>query len=245
MAHRERADILLVKQGLVQSRARAQDEIKSGHVRANGTLVTKAGDLIDAEAELTIENQNPWVSRSALKLIHALDHFNIDPKDKIVLDIGASTGGFTQVCLARAARRVYAIDVGQGQLSPIVATDQRVVSLEKTDSRNLLSDSFTDQPTLIVCDVSFISLEKALVPALDLVSKGAILIALIKPQFEAGPENVGKGGIVHDIRVHEEVVARIRNWLGERPGWQVIGVTESPIEGGDGNKEFLIAARRS
>jgi 23S rRNA (cytidine1920-2'-O)/16S rRNA (cytidine1409-2'-O)-methyltransferase len=241
---RERIDILLVRRRLVQSRARAQDEIKSGHVFADGKRIAKSGELVSIDAELSLKEPNPWVSRGALKLVHALDHFKIDVGGRIVLDIGAATGGFTQVCLSRGATRVYAVDVGHGQLSPPLRTDSRVVAIEHTDARRLTRNEIPDPVDIIVCDVSFIGLEKALSPALDLTANHATLVALIKPQFEAGPDKVGKGGIVRDPRVQEEAVARVRDWLGRLPGWQVIGATESPIEGGDGNKEFLIAARR-
>jgi 23S rRNA (cytidine1920-2'-O)/16S rRNA (cytidine1409-2'-O)-methyltransferase len=241
---RERIDLLLVKRGLVQSRARAQDEIKAGHVLADGKVVAKSGELIASDADITIEQQNPFVSRAALKLAHALDHFNIEVSDKIVLDIGASTGGFTQVCLGRGAKRVYAVDVGHRQLAPLLREEARVVALEDTDIRHLTRAEIGEPIDLIVCDVSFIGLEKALTPALDLAAESAVVIALIKPQFEAGPGKVGKGGIIKDERVQEEIVTRIRDWLGEQRGWRVLGVTESPIEGGDGNKEFLIAAWR-
>jgi 23S rRNA (cytidine1920-2'-O)/16S rRNA (cytidine1409-2'-O)-methyltransferase len=241
---RERVDILLVKRGLVQSRARAQDEIKAGHVFADGKRIAKSGELVSSDANLSVNERNPFVSRGALKLAHALDHFAIAVSDKIVLDIGASTGGFTEVCITRGAKRVYAVDVGHGQLAPALRSDSRVVALEGQDVRQLTRSEIKDPVDIIVCDVSFIGLEKALSPALDLASESTILVALIKPQFEAGPENVGKGGIVKDARVQEEIVARIRDWLGRQPGWRVLGVIESPIEGGDGNREFLIAARR-
>lgn len=241
---RERADQLLVKRGLVRSRARAQDEIKAGHVRADGQIIDKPGALIAADAEITIENENPFVSRGALKLAHALDHFEIDPTDKTVLDIGASTGGFTQLCLARGAAKVYAVDVGEGQLAPELQNDSRIVQLPKTDARSLTKAVIDTAPDLIVCDVSFISLEKALTAALDLAAPQAILVALIKPQFEAGREHIASGGIVRSAEIRHEVVARIRDWLNEQPGWRVQGVIESPIEGGDGNREYLAAAQR-
>jgi 23S rRNA (cytidine1920-2'-O)/16S rRNA (cytidine1409-2'-O)-methyltransferase len=241
---RERIDLLLVKRGLVQSRARAQDEIKAGHVRADGKVVEKSGELVASDADISITRQNPFVSRGALKLVHALDHFGITVSGKVVLDIGASTGGFTHVCLARGAERVYAVDVGHEQLAPSIRGDDRVVTIEDKDIRQLSRVDIGEPIDLIVCDVSFIGLEKALTPALEFAAESATVVALIKPQFEAGPDKVGKGGLVKDPRVQEEIVARIRDWLGAQPGWQVLGVTESPIEGGDGNKEFLIAAQR-
>lgn len=242
---RERADQLLVKRGLVRSRARAQDEIKAGHVRADGERIDKPGQLIAPTANLTLENENPYVSRGALKLAHALDHFKIDPTDKTVLDIGASTGGFTQLCLARGAAKIYAVDVGEGQLAPELQTDSRIVQLPKTDARALNKAIIDTAPNLIVCDVSFISLEKALTAALALAAPQAILVALIKPQFEAGREHIASGGIVRAAEVREAVAARIRDWLNEQPNWRVDGVIESPIEGGDGNREYLVAARRT
>ncbi len=187
--------------------------------------------------------EHPWVSRGGIKLAHGLDHFAIDPAGLVVLDIGASTGGFTDVALSRGAAKVYAVDVGHGQLAWKLRNDPRVVVLEKTNARHLTRDQVPDPAGLVVCDASFIGLETVLPAPLSLAAPGARLVALIKPQFEVGPARVGKGGVVRDDALHEEVCARIAAWLPAR-GWSVLGLTESPIRGPEGNKEFLIAARR-
>jgi 23S rRNA (cytidine1920-2'-O)/16S rRNA (cytidine1409-2'-O)-methyltransferase len=186
---------------------------------------------------------HPWVGRGALKLVHALDAWDIAVADKVVLDVGASTGGFTEVCLDRGAARVYAVDVGRGQLHPKVAADPRVVSLEATDARDLTSDLIPQAPDLIVTDVSFISLAKALPAALALAARGANLVALVKPQFEVGPERVGKGGVVTDPAAQAAAVEGVAGFL-KASGWTVLATVESPIEGGDGNREYLVWATR-
>jgi 23S rRNA (cytidine1920-2'-O)/16S rRNA (cytidine1409-2'-O)-methyltransferase len=184
---------------------------------------------------------HPWVGRGALKLVHALDLWSVPVAGKIVLDVGASTGGFAEVCLDRGAGRVYAVDVGRGQLHPKVAADPRVVSLEATDARALTADLIPQAPDLIVADVSFISLSKALPAALALAAPGARLVALVKPQFEVGPERVGKGGIVTDPQAQDGALAGVMGFL-EGAGWSVEGHAESPVTGGDGNREFLVLA---
>ena len=196
--------------------------------------------MAESSAIRLIADPNPWVSRAALKLVHALDSFGLEPQGT-ALDLGASTGGFTQVLLARGAERVHAIDVGHGQLDPSVASDPRVIMHEGVNARDLTALNLAP-PDWITADLSFISLEKALPPALALARPGATLVALIKPQFEAGPAHVGKGGIVRDPAIHALVRQRIRSFL-ESAGWRVTGEAASPIEGGDGNREFLIAAR--
>ncbi len=236
-----RADLLAVEQGLFRSRNPAQAEIRAGHISSRERKVESASDMLDAAVKLTLKARaNPYVSRGALKLVHALDAFGVDPKGLICLDVGASTGGFTQVLLQRGAKKVFAVDVGTGQLAAEVKRDERVVSLEKTDARNLTRTEIVEQPDLIVADVSFISLQLALPRPLSLAAKGAALIALVKPQFEAGRGNVGKG-VVRDTLTQREVVARIGVWLGAA-GWTVKGTTPSPVTGGDGNQEFLLWA---
>jgi len=203
-------------------------------------LVRKPAQIVDAGARVAVTAEpNPWVSRAALKLVHALDVFGLVPHG-VALDVGASTGGFTEVLLARGADRVFALDVGHGQLHPAIAADPRVISLERINARDIPA-GLVLPVDWIVADVSFISLEKALPAALALARPGAVLVALIKPQFEAGPGVVGKSGIIRDPKVHDTVCSRIREWL-TRLDWQVTGLTPSPIEGGDGNREFLIAA---
>jgi 23S rRNA (cytidine1920-2'-O)/16S rRNA (cytidine1409-2'-O)-methyltransferase len=239
---KKRIDVLLVERGLFESRAKAQAAIEAGGVRANGGAVSKASDMVDEDAEIQAEAAHPWVGRGALKLAHALAHWLISPVDKVVLDIGASTGGFTQVCLAGGAERVYAVDVGRGQLHQQVAGDPRVINLEGLDARRLNAEVIPEPPELIVCDASFIGLEKALPAALQLAAPGADLIALVKPQFEVGPDKVGKGGVVKDESARQAALEGVRGFL-EGAGWRVQGTIDSPVEGADGNREYLIHAR--
>jgi len=238
MMKRKRADLLLVERGLFESRARAQAAIAAGRVTADGVVLRRPSDEIAAGAVLDAAPEHPWVSRGGLKLVAALDHFGFDPAKRICLDVGASTGGFTDVLRARGARRVYAVDVGRGQLHPKLRGDPAVVSLEQTDIRTL--DPFAEPPDLAVVDVSFISLRLVL-PAVDrLLRRPAQLVALIKPQFEAGRGHVKKG-IVRDAAVHAAVCDDIAAFAVSL-GWDVIGVMPSPIEGGEGNREFLLGA---
>ena len=237
---RLRLDKRLVALGLAESRSRAQSLIRDGVVAIDGAVVRRASSTVDGEVSV-LSDPNPWVSRAALKLIHALDEFDLAPSG-IAADIGASTGGFTQVLLARGAREVHAIDVGHGQLHPRVAALPGVHNHEGVNARALPAGLL---PSLdwIVADASFISLTKVLPPVLRLARPDAHLVALIKPQFEAGPDRVGKGGIVSDPAVHAEVRESVRAFLtGE--GWRVLGEVESPITGSDGNREFLIVARQ-
>ena len=201
----------------------------------------KASDLIDETAEIVAAPAHPWVGRGALKLVHALDLWPIAVEGRVVLDVGASTGGFTEVCLARRARRVFAVDVGRGQLHPSLGSDSRVDGLEATDARDLTADLIPEAPGLVVSDVSFIGLAKALPAALALAAEGADLVALVKPQFEVGPARVGKGGLVKDEVARIEALERVKEFL-EAAGWTVQGTAPSPIEGGDGNREYLVWA---
>jgi 23S rRNA (cytidine1920-2'-O)/16S rRNA (cytidine1409-2'-O)-methyltransferase len=240
-----RVDKLLVDRGLAESRAKAQALIMAGKVYSGDRRIAKAGDLLPDEAPLELKGQDhPWVSRGGLKLAHALAEFGLDPRGAIAIDVGASTGGFTDVLLAHGAAKVYAVDVGHGQLAWKLRNDPRVVVLERTNARRLSPAEIPGPVDWIVCDASFIGLETVLPAALGLAAPGAVVVALIKPQFEVGPDRVGKGGVVRDPALHEEVCARIRAWFARQPGWTVIGLTESPILGPEGNKEFLIAARR-
>ncbi|MHB1218652.1 MAG: TlyA family RNA methyltransferase [Alphaproteobacteria bacterium] len=241
---RMRADALVQARGLVESRARAQSLIIAGKVMTGDRRVEKPGQLLAADAPLALKApDHPWVSRGGLKLVRALDHFRIDPSGFVCLDIGASTGGFTDVLLSRGAARVYAVDVGHGQLAWKLRQDPRVMVLERTNARRLTRAEVPDEIGLVVCDASFIGLEIVLPAPLALAASGARLVALIKPQFEVGKGQVGKGGIVRDPVLHNEVCARIRSWLAAA-GWMVENVIDSPIEGQDGNKEFLVAARK-
>lgn len=238
-----RADALMVVRGLAESRTRAQAMILAGVVESSGRRVEKPGDTLVADAELSVRGaDHPWVSRGGVKLSHGLDHFAIDPKGLVCLDVGASTGGFTDVLLSRGASRIYAVDVGHGQLAWKLRQDPRVVVLERTNARYLTRAEIPDAPALVVCDASFIGLEVVLPAALDLAADSAVLVALIKPQFEAGKGRT-KGGVVRDPDIHAEVCARVRSWI-ESKGWDVLGVVESPLLGPEGNKEFLLAARR-
>jgi 23S rRNA (cytidine1920-2'-O)/16S rRNA (cytidine1409-2'-O)-methyltransferase len=244
--------VALVERGLAESRARAQALVMAGKVFSGDKRLDKPGATVAADAALEVRGaDHPWVSRGGVKLAHALDHFAIDPAGKVCLDVGASTGGFTDVLLARGAARVYAVDVGHNQLAWKLRSDPRVVSMEGVNARSL---TLPEAPAVIVCDVSFIGLETALPAALALAAPacaaeaasarrrpGAHLVTLIKPQFEAGRDQVGKGGIVRDPAVHEAVCRRIEAWVAAR-GWTVLGMIESPITGQEGNREFLLAA---
>jgi len=238
-----RLDQLLVERGLAESRSRAQAMVMAGTVYSETRRLDKAGQQVGPDIAIEIKGQDhPWVSRGGLKLAHALKHFAIDPDGLVCLDVGASTGGFTDVLLAQGAARVYAVDVGHGQLAWKLREDARVVVLERTNARNLSAEQVPEAIELIVCDASFIGLQTVLVAPLVLAAPGARLVALIKPQFEVGKGRVGKGGVVRDPALHEEVCERIQGWLSARPGWRVLGITESPIKGPEGNVEFLIAA---
>jgi 23S rRNA (cytidine1920-2'-O)/16S rRNA (cytidine1409-2'-O)-methyltransferase len=242
---KQRADVVLVDRGLAESRTRAQALILAGKVFSGEKRVAKAGDLLAEGTPLEVRGQDhPWVSRGGVKLAHALEVFGLDPAGRIGLDVGASTGGFTDVLLTRGATKVYAVDVGHGQLAWKLRGDPRVVVLERTNARHLTAGQVPEPPGVVVCDASFIGLRTVLPAALALAAPGAFAVALIKPQFEAGPEQVGKGGVVRDPAVHEAVCETIRAWWSALPGWHVLGIDASPITGPEGNREFLIAALR-
>ncbi len=211
---------------------------------ADGRPVAKASELIEDTAVVEAVAAHPWVGRGALKLVHALELWPVPVAGRVVLDVGASTGGFTEVCLSHGAAKVYAVDVGRGQLHPRIAADPRVVAMEATDARDLTPVLIPEPPGVIVTDVSFISLEKALPAALGLAAAGADLIALVKPQFEVGREHVGKGGVVTDAAARARALDAVRAFV-ERRGWRVREVADSPIAGGDGNREFLLWAAYS
>jgi 23S rRNA (cytidine1920-2'-O)/16S rRNA (cytidine1409-2'-O)-methyltransferase len=237
-----RADVFLVENGYAASRAEAQAAIAAGTVTADGRAVIKPAQTLTAEMQIVYAPAHPYVSRGAVKLAAALDRFALSPQGLTCLDIGASTGGFTQVLLERGAARVFAVDVGHGQLHAKVAADPRVISLENTNARELSPVVLGEEPQAIVADVSFISLKLALPRALTMASSGAWLVALVKPQFEAGKENIGKGGIVRDEAAARAALDSIAQFLAEH--WTVLGTMDSPILGGAGNREFLIAARK-
>ena len=243
---KKRADLVMVERGLADSRSRAAALILAGKVFSGERRIEKAGELVAEGAALELRGQDhPWVSRGGVKLAFALDFFAIDPKGRICLDLGASTGGFTDVLLARGAAKVYAVDVGHGQLAWKLRQDPRVVVLERLNARNLTREKLPEPPSLIVCDASFIGLATVLDRPLSLAAEKAELVALVKPQFEVGRKAVGKGGIVRDAAEREAACARVALWLGNRPGWRVLGLAESPITGMDGNIEYLIAARHA
>src|SRR5437870_237669 len=245
MPTKRRADQLLVDQGLAESRAKAQALILAGLVSASGRRIDKPGTALAEDTELTLAGRDhPWVSRGGVKLAFALDHFAIDPGGMIALDVGASTGGFTDVLLARGAARVHSVDVGRGQLAWKLRQDPRVVVHEGVNARYLSHPEIPEPIDLVTCDASFIGLATVLPAPLALTVERAALVALLKPQFEAGPGEVGKGGVVRDPAVHRTVCERIAAWIGAQPGWSVSGIAESPITGPAGNREFLIHARK-
>src|SRR6266404_4514156 len=237
-----RLDVALVERGLAETRAAAQRLVMAGLVFSGDRRLDKAGQSIAPDVELEVRGQpHPYVSRGGMKLEKALDHFAIPVAGSIALDVGASTGGFTDLLLQRGAARVYAIDVGTNQLAWKLRSDPRVLSMEKTNIRDVTRKEVPEPIDLIVCDASFIGLRTALPAALVLAAPGAHLVALIKPQFEVGKGRVGKGGLVREPELHKEVCETISAWLARQRGWKVQGVIESPITGAEGNKEFLIA----
>jgi 23S rRNA (cytidine1920-2'-O)/16S rRNA (cytidine1409-2'-O)-methyltransferase len=241
---KQRADQLLVDRGLVESRSKAQALILAGLVFSGERKIDKAGQALAEDAPLEVRGkEHPWVSRGGIKLAHGLDHFEWDVTGAVALDVGSSTGGFTDVLLQRGAAKVFAIDVGTNQLAWKLRQDPRVVVHEQTNARYLTDDVITEPVDIIVCDASFISLAKVLDTALNFAKPDGRLIALVKPQFEAERAEIGKGGVVRDPAVHDRVCRQVAEWLESR-GWTVIGLTRSPITGPEGNVEFLIAAGR-
>jgi 23S rRNA (cytidine1920-2'-O)/16S rRNA (cytidine1409-2'-O)-methyltransferase len=239
-----RADQLLVSRGLAESRSRAQALIMAGAVFSGEKKLAKAGDLLVEDAPLEVRGKDhPWVSRGGVKLDHGLRHFGFDVTGAVALDVGSSTGGFTDVLLSRGAAKVYAVDVGTNQLAWKLRQDPRVIVHEQTNARNLDRSIIAEPVDVVVCDASFIGLAKVLEAVLRLARSGARLVALIKPQFEAGREEVGKGGVVRDPVVHKRVCADAKAWV-ESQGWTVLGITPSPIVGPEGNIEFLLGAEK-
>jgi 23S rRNA (cytidine1920-2'-O)/16S rRNA (cytidine1409-2'-O)-methyltransferase len=240
-----RADQLLVSRGLAESRTRAQALIMAGTVFSGGRKLAKAGEMLGEDAALEVRGKDhPWVSRGGIKLDHGLTHFGFDVAGAVALDVGSSTGGFTDVLLSRGAAKVYAVDVGTNQLAWKLRQDPRVVVHEQTNARNLDSSIVPEPVDVIVCDASFIGLAKVLEAPLRLAKPGAKLVALIKPQFEAGREEVGKGGVVRDPAVHERVCADAAAWV-ETQGWADVAVTPSPIVGPEGNVDYLLGALKN
>jgi 23S rRNA (cytidine1920-2'-O)/16S rRNA (cytidine1409-2'-O)-methyltransferase len=241
---KQRVDQALVDRGLADSRSRAQALIMAGLVFTGERKVAKAGETIAPDAPLEVRGKDhPWVSRGGLKLVGGLDHFQLDPTGATCLDVGSSTGGFTDVLLSRGAEKVYAVDVGTNQLAWRLRQDARVIVLEQTNARHLTPELIPEPIDLLVCDASFIALHKVLDKAVDLVRPSGHALLLVKPQFEAGRGEVGKGGVVRDAAIHARVCDEVARWFTSR-GWNVLGVTESPITGPEGNVEFLLAARK-
>jgi 23S rRNA (cytidine1920-2'-O)/16S rRNA (cytidine1409-2'-O)-methyltransferase len=243
-AGKTRIDQLLVERGLVESRARAQALILAGLVFVGETKIAKAGQTVPIDAAIDVRGRDhPWVSRGGIKLAHAIAHFGLDPKGVTAMDIGSSTGGFTDVLLQQGAAHVFAVDSGTNQLAWKLRQDPRVTVLEQTSARILTSAQIDRPATWVVCDASFIALAKVLEVPLALAARPTRLVALIKPQFEVGRGEVGKGGVVRDPALHARVCGEVRDWL-ESAGWDVQGIVESPITGPEGNVEFLISAER-
>jgi len=238
-----RADVFLVSHGFAASRAEAQAAIRAGNVEADGETITKPAQRLHESMRISYAPPHPYVSRGGVKLAAALDRFALSPQGRSCLDIGASTGGFTEVLLERGAARVYAVDVGHGQLHGKLRADPRVTAIEGLNARDLSPANIPAPPRAITADVSFISLKLALSAALRLAAPDAWAVLLVKPQFEVGPRGVSKGGIVKDDRLRDAALAGIAAWI-EAEGWQVLGTMESPISGGDGNKEYLLAAKK-
>lgn len=240
-----RVDQMLVDRGLVESRSRAQALVMAGLVFSGETKIAKPGQQLAEDAQLDVRGRDhPWVSRGGIKLAHGLDHFGWDVTDAVAIDVGSSTGGFTDVLLQKGAARVYAVDSGTNQLAWSLRQDPRVIVHEQTSARILTEAHIPEAIDVIVCDASFIGLAKVLERPLSFAKPGARLLALIKPQFEAGREEVGKGGVVRDPAVHQRVCDQVVAWL-TTTGWSVAGVTQSPITGPEGNIEFLVAASRN
>ncbi len=240
----DRADTFLVAQGFAATRAEAQAAIKAGNVKADGVLVTKPAQTLRIGMKIVYQPAHPYVSRGGVKLAAALQHFALSPEGRVCLDIGASTGGFTQVLLEKGAARVYAVDVGHDQLHAKIASDARVTRLDGTNARDLSPAKVPEPPRAITVDVSFIGLKLALPPALHLAAADAWIVLLVKPQFEVGRSGVAKGGIVKDESLRETALADISAWV-KTVGWQVLGTMDSPLLGGDGNREYLLAAKHA
>lgn len=242
---RIRADQALVARGLVESRTKAQALIMAGKVFSGEARVEKPGAPIKDDAPLDVRGQpHPWVGRGGLKLAHAVEHFGLEAQGRVAIDVGSSTGGFTDVLLANGAAKIFAVDVGKGQLAWRLRTDDRVVVMEGCNARHLTEADIPDPIDAVVCDASFIGLATVLERPLTFARSGAWLAALIKPQFEVGRANVGKNGVVRDLEARQAAVDRVLAWLGETVGWNIMGVVESPITGAEGNVEFLVAATK-
>jgi 23S rRNA (cytidine1920-2'-O)/16S rRNA (cytidine1409-2'-O)-methyltransferase len=241
----KRADQFLAEHGFAASRSEAQAAIRAGLVRVDGDVLAKPSKTISEGAIIEYQKPHPFVSRGGVKLAAALEQFSLSSEGRVALDIGASTGGFTEVLLAGGAEKVFAIDVGHAQMNPILAKDRRITVRDGVNARDLTETHVPEAPQAITADVSFIGLKLVLPPALAMAASGAWLVALVKPQFEVGRDWIGKGGIVRDGEAQDKALREITAWIGSQKGWSVLGTMESPIQGGDGNKEFLIAAQKA
>jgi len=231
----------LVEQGYYESRARAQAAIKAGLVFVDGKRVKKPSEKFSENVVISASDEHPWVSRGGLKLAHALEKFDVTPSGKICLDVGASTGGFSDVLLTNGALKIYAVDVGHSQLHETLKSNPYIISMESHDARSLKPSDFSSMPELIVCDASFISAMKVLKSPLSLAARHAELIALVKPQFEVGKSGIGRGGLVKSMDLSQQALARVSKWVAEQ-GWDVKEVCDSPVKGGSGNHEYLLYA---
>ena len=242
---KKRADLILVNKNIAESRNKAQAMIRAGQIYINGKKILKSGELCNLQDDISYTNVDfEWVSRGALKLLHALDYFKIDVEDYICLDIGASTGGFTEVLLSRNAKKIYCVDVGKNQLHKKLINNLNIVNIPQTNARYLNQKIIPELVNIIVCDVSFISMKKVILPSLPLLEKNSgIVIALIKPQFELEKQENRKNGIVIDKKIHQKICSDYENWFSSECGMQVLGLTPSPINGQKGNIEFLICAK--
>ncbi len=243
---KKRADLLLVDKKITDSRSKAQAMIMAGQVSINGKKVLKSGELYEANADVVKENIHPqWVSRGAFKLLYALENFNIDIIDSICLDLGASTGGFTEVLLSKNAKKIYAVDVGTNQLHEKLKYHNKIINISKTNARYLSNNIICDAINIIVCDVSFISMKKVIAPCLQFLEKeNGIVIGLIKPQFEASKNEIQKGGVILDSEIHTRICEDFRKWFSFKCKMKVQGIIPSPIKGPKGNVEFLIYAKK-
>ena len=242
---KKRADLLLVEKKIAETRTKAQAMIMAGQIFINGKKVLKSGEIYDSNINITYKNlHSQWVSRGALKLLHAIDYFKINISNFICLDIGASTGGFTEVLISKNAKKIYSVDVGTNQLHEKILVNQKVLNLSNINARYLTSNDIPEKINIIVCDVSFISIKKALKPSLSFLDKEGIIIALIKPQFESKKTEIKKGGIIKDSSIHSRICKDYKLWFEEVCQMKVVGIIESPIKGAKGNIEFLIYAKK-
>tara|TARA_B100001123_G_C15170279_1_gene971107 strand:+ start:91 stop:828 length:738 start_codon:yes stop_codon:yes gene_type:complete len=242
---KKRVDVLLVEKKLVETRAKAQAKIMAGQVSANGKIIKKSGEILNYNSVIVVSKLHPdWVSRGAYKLIHAIKTFNIEIKNKKCLDIGASTGGFSQVLLKYGAKKIYSVDVGKNQIHEKLLKEKKIINLEKTNARYLDHEIIFDTIDLIVCDVSFISMKKVLIPCFSFLNKkNGTIIGLIKPQFEAKKNEIKRGGIVSNSLIHRRICEDFQNWFSKKYNMNILGITQSPIKGPKGNIEFLIGAK--